>query len=259
MDARSTVFGYILLHMNSDMPEKMLLSQSKAALKGWSSRFPLHSRTGVDLQVWDVVAWQCLENDDPLAAAAIMIQGDSYLRPTEVLQLQASHVLKPIKSRANCWGFIVGHRDEGIPTKAGLYDDCVLLNTPSRSDLGVVMKYLMSHCKRPSAKLFRGLTLRDYNSSIKEACEKLGLQHLKLTPHVLRHSGPSSDICHKVRSLKAIQQRGRWASPKSVARYQKPGRMLMLHQLVPQHIWDRTKSCRRDAIKFFQQHVHKNA
>lgn len=41
-----------------------------------------------------------------------------------------------------------------------------------------------------------------------------------------RHSGPSYDAIHQLRSLPEIQQRGRWSCPGSVARYKRPGSAL---------------------------------
>ena len=252
VDARSVVYGFILLRMNSDLPERLLLSQSKAALKGWSSRFPNHSRAGVDLMVWDVVAWQCLQNDDPLSAAAILLQGDTYMRPSEILSMRKQSIIKPRKSRSSFWGVVIGSQDLHIPTKTGLFDDCVLLDSPGREDLGVVLKYLLKHSDRDTGKLLHGLSLRAYGDAIKKACEMHGLHSLKLTPHVLRHSGPSTDAYHGVRSLAAIQQRGRWKTQSSVARYQKPGRMLLLHQSVPDAVWKKAPSCRKRALEFFR-------
>lgn len=51
--------------------------------------------------------------------------------------------------------------------------------------------------------------------------------------HVVRHSGPSFDVLHGHRSFEAVQARGRWAAQQSVARYRKPGRMLMFAGRLP--------------------------
>lgn len=252
VDARSVVYGFILLRMNSDLPERLLLGQSKAALKGWCSRFPTHSRAGVDLKVWDVIAWQCIQDDDPLSAAAILLQGDTYMRPTEILSMKKQSIIRPYKSRSSFWGVVIGSQDLHIPTKTGLFDDCVLLDSPGREDLGVVLKYLYKHCNRNTGKLLHDLSLRAYGEAIKKACATHGLQSLNLTPHGLRHSGPSTDAYHRTRSLAAIQQRGRWKTLSSVARYQKPGRMLLLHQSVRDAVWKKASTCRKHALEFFR-------
>ena len=97
----------------------------------------------MDLKVWDCIAAKCLEWKDPLVAAAILLQGDTYLRPHEILNIKAASIIKPRKSRSRCWGIVVGDRDFAEPTKTKLYDDCVLLDSPGREDLGCILKYLL--------------------------------------------------------------------------------------------------------------------
>lgn len=127
--ARSAVFGYILFRMDSPQPERFLLTQSKEAIKGWTSRFPTHSRAAVDLAVWYVVAHKCLQTKDVNVAAAILLQGDLYLRPCERLALRKDSVLRPTASRSKAWGVVVAPQELEVPTKTGIFDDCVLLDT----------------------------------------------------------------------------------------------------------------------------------
>lgn len=256
VDARSTVYGFIMLRMESSLPERMLLGQSKAALRGWSSRFPVHSKAGVDLRIWDVIAFQCLQNNDPLVCAAILLQGDTYTRPSEILGITPKSIIRPHKSRSMYWGLVLSRQEDAVPTKTGDYDDCVLLDSPGRQDLGVVLKFLLHNHRGQSdtLSLFSPLTLHAYNTAIKDACAQLDLGKLKLTPHVLRHSGPSSDVYHKIRSIPEIQHRGRWATLTSVSRYKKPGRMLLLHQLVPDKIWKQAGSSRTRSLDYFRRH-----
>ena len=184
VDARSTVYGFIMLRIESSLPEHMLLGQSKAALRGWSSRFPVHSKAGVDLRIWDVVAFQCLQNNDPLVCAAILLQGDTYTRPSEILGITPKSIIRPHKSRSMYWGLVLSRQEDAVPTKTGDYDDCVLLDSTGRQDLGVVLKFLL-HRHRGQAdalSLFSPLTLHAYNTAIKDACKQLDLHKLKLTP-----------------------------------------------------------------------------
>ena len=48
---------------------------------------------------------------------------------------------------------------------------------------------------------------------------------LNIVPHQGRHSGAALDALGKRRTLQDIQKRGRWASHKSVFRYEKTGRI----------------------------------
>ena len=60
--------------------------------------FPGSSRAGVDLKIWDLVALKCLQNGAPLAAAAILVQGDGYLRLCEIMSLRRGSVIPPAAS-----------------------------------------------------------------------------------------------------------------------------------------------------------------
>lgn len=248
IDARSTVFGLILLRLDSPLPERFLMPRSKAALKGWTSRFPSHSRAAVDLKVWNMVAWQCWKLGQHVTAAAILLQGDLYLRPSELLGLTKRMVIRPLASRAKVWGVVLAQQEQEVPTKTGTFDDCVLLDTCSRDFLNGILKKLYLKTKLPDDKIFSDLTLGQYTKAISAACGKLGLQKLKLTPHGLRHAGPSTDAFHQIRGPIAIQRRGRWRATSSVTRYQKPGRMLLLHQHVPDWIWKSEPRCTKELV-----------
>lgn len=205
-DARSTVYGFILLRSNAETPEKFQLPKSKEALKGWSKRYPVHSKAGVDLRIWDVIAWYCYRHRLYLAAAANLLQGDTYTRPSEFLRVTKQAVILPNRSKSGCWGIIVDPQEQHTATKTGDFDDCVLLDTRGREDLSVVLKCLYHACLAEDSYLFEDMTLSDYNKAISQACAALGLQKLRLTAHFFcRHSGPSSDSYHKIPSIKSIQ------------------------------------------------------
>jgi hypothetical protein len=83
--------------------------------------------------------------------------------------------------------------------------------------------------------LFPTLTLRKYGETLAAAADRLGYSFLGLTPHMIRHSGPSNDRFENRRTLLAVQKRGRWAMSKSVNRYEKHARLLrQIHRLSPE-------------------------
>ena len=49
---------------------------------------------------------------------------------------------------------------------------------------------------------------------------------LQITPHLMRHSVASNDKFFEKRSLEEIRRRGFWASPKSVAIYERHAALL---------------------------------
>ena len=191
-------------------------------MKGWKAKFPGRSKSGVDLKLWDLIALKCCEQKNFLTAAGIIVQGDSYLRPSELLEITSQHLIPPSASRAKgVWGAIVGLSDDGIPTKAKEFDDCVLFNTSCRMDVNHVISALAKRKVKHGESIFHPLTLDSYRRQIQQAVDSLKLSSLDLTPRILRHSGASHDAYYEIRDIKQIQLRGRWKCLESVKKISK--------------------------------------
>jgi hypothetical protein len=176
--------------------------------------------------------------DEWFAAAAVMIQFDFYLRPSEIVDCKMRDVLRPVlQMGVKLCGLLIANSETGDVTKTGEQDDTVLADSVSRGWISSLIRNLIIRKASPDAKLFQNLTLPKYESLFRKVSAKLSLQSFNITPHVMRHSGPSDDAFHKVRSLLEIQKRGRWKCPKSVARYDKPGRLLMQASKISKEVW----------------------
>ena len=103
--ASYTLFGYLMLEADEPMADKFLLPHSRAALKGWASRYPQSSRTGADPDLWFLIAKHLCDIDTRLAAV-LLIQLDTYARPSEILGLRKHDVVKPV-GRNKLWGIIL--------------------------------------------------------------------------------------------------------------------------------------------------------
>ena len=243
------VFGWIKLRSRIHLDTRHQLPFSRDALKGWKSHFPGHSRTGVDLVLWDLIALGALDKGYTMCAAAIIIQGDAYLRPGELFDLTHKHLVHPSGSRLrNIWGVVIGLLELGRPTKAGEYDDVVIFNTAGRIDVNAVVRRLASRKLADGTCLFSPLTFDKYGKQLAESAQAVGLGHLHLTPHCLRHSGASHDAYHHIRDIHEIQTRGRWKAAKSVSRYKRPGRMLLSQSQVAQSVWRKAIQARAQVI-----------
>ena len=124
--ASYTLFGYLVLRTDDSRPEKMLFSRARGALKGWSSRSPQAARTGADRLTWYLLGLTISEVCPP-AATAMLLQLDTYARPTEILQLCRRDITKPASRHCKFWGVIFGNSEVGDVTKTGTQDDTVLL------------------------------------------------------------------------------------------------------------------------------------
>ena len=93
-------------------------------------------------------------------AFAMIIQLDSYLRPSEGLGLRRTHIGFPAGGRYNEWSIAVAPFDLGTATKTGKYDDSVLVaDKLDRAWLTEAMKLYMT---KATDKLFPSLTLAKY-------------------------------------------------------------------------------------------------
>ena len=141
-----------------------------------------------------------MSEESPPLAAAVMIQLGTYLRPSEVLSLRKDDVFKPVKKPCQYWGVVVGNSQRNQVTKTGMQDDTVLLNSEDGAYTADILSLVYHRAKGPSARLFGDVTLSQYEELMRKARIKAGLGHYQLTPHAIRHSGPSIDCLQRTRS-----------------------------------------------------------
>ena len=235
--ASYALYGYLLFKVDESSPDKDLFPHTRGALKGWNSRSPQGSRAGADPLIWYRIA-EVIAASNPPAAAALLLQLDSYARPSEILSLIRSDIVRPSSKQCRFWGLIFGNSSQDAVTKTGSQDDTVLLDSRDREYAPCVLSWVIKHSKQPGDFLFPQLTLGQYESLFRSAKKVIGLGRFDLTPHAVRHTGPSIDFLNKSRTATEIQSRGRWRCLESVLRYQKPGQMLASMSRIPQQVWD---------------------
>ena len=118
------------------------------------------------------------------------------------------------------WAVLI-HPEEGVSR-----------STTGGSDDSIVLDSVWLQWMSPTfVKFKRGRTTGPlwsfgYPTSLvrfRAAAEGFGAPHL--VPYQLRHSGASNDRISEERDLLSIQKRGRWASHKSLVRYEKAARV----------------------------------
>ena len=160
----------------------------------------------------------------PDIAFSMVLQYDTYLRPSECLGLERAHLGFPAQGRYNKWSIVVAPFQLGATTKTGKFDDSVLV--ADKSDRSWLTKAMELYVQRHPDKLFPQLTLAKYETWFGRAAIKLRYKSKCVMPHILRHSGASNDAFHKRRPLVDIQKRDRWEVKKSVSRYEKHALLL---------------------------------
>jgi hypothetical protein len=233
-EGRYSIYGWLFMNPVTTLIDKFRLPMSKKAIRGWNHLCPGNSRFP---QPFEVICLLILKLLDicVLSAAAAILQYDGYLRPSEILAVLHDDVLRPsslpsLKSTGQ-FGAIIGNADRAETTKTKQQDDTVMFGLGHRFWINKVVEILF-HRTKPGESLFGSLSLAQYEERFRQASRKLKLP-ASITPHQLRHSGPSCDVLGKVVTLKEAKKRGRWLSDKSVARYEKHGRLLQQANRLP--------------------------
>ncbi len=160
------------------------------------------------------------------AAIACLVGLSAYLRPGELCGLRAKDLVAPAPGYGEayrCWSLILGASDLGDGTKTGVYDDNVRLDHEELQFIGPFLADLKSR-RRPEDCLWDFAQV-DLNRWMGQASRDAGVEQLGIVPYALRHSGPSWDVLTGRRHLAEVQRRGRWASPASLARYEKSSKI----------------------------------
>ena len=232
--ARNAVYGEAwrrglnLKHCNT-------LWQSRGALEGWKNLVPDNSR--------DPCSWPAavlLINDlisqgtkvDLEAAQCTAVQYDTYTRPSVATALGVQNVVLPptgVQASYQQVALLLAPREERVSTKTGKFDDSILVGTvnPDRSFVSSLVKQLAANAKSGKRlALFPNLTLHRYQAAISNAAKRCGLSSLKITPHLFRHGGASTDVFEQRLDLQEVAKRGHWGGLLGVKRYEKHARLL---------------------------------
>lgn len=136
-----------------------------------------------------------------------------------------------LPSRAVKYYAINLHPMERLETsKTGLSDESILLDSPVVPQLGPMLGRLKRNVKM--GPLFSG-NYAMLNQHWKDTFKNLGMQKSSAVLYQLRHSGPSHDRLHKLRSTLEVKLRGRWESDSSVKRYEAHSKLALEFQNLP--------------------------
>ena len=159
---------------------------------------------------------------------ACLVGDACYLRPSELLGLDvAAFCLPQMTGGAGCQHFnlVVRSREAGQASKCGTFDDAVRLDRPTSIPSWKSLLYpLLAECRRNKSEWVWPFKHKEFVAAWRSAVEILGVPQYD-SPYLLRHAGPSHDRALGLRTIEAIQQRGRWSTRTSMVRYEKQSRL----------------------------------
>jgi len=222
-----------VLHYLPETAAGRKLPRAVRALKGWIRLCPRHSRQAAPLGVWCAIAWQFREMGRPEMSLFTIIMVATYARPSELLRARKKDFVPPASGVSKSWSLLLAPEEEGTPSKVGEFDDTVSLDADYLGEwLDVALRKFLGVRDESSAWPF---TYHEYLHAIHKAAFLL---QVVVTPYMGRHSGASIDRARAIaglggRSLMEVKKHGRWASDRSVRRYEK-------HARLAQTMWEYT-------------------
>lgn len=182
-EGRDTYYGYHLLRVRT--VARGVLPRSLASLKRWNRHAPGRIRLPAPEDVALHVALRLVQNGFPFLAAAVRLQLDTYLRPTEVLTLRMGQVCPPAPAAgrrfAHQWAVVLGLQEWGERTKTGRSDDSVLVADKCH-ELPGILNLLYRIGAPDTAPLLPRVTLPMYEKQVTQAARELAYSSLHLCP-----------------------------------------------------------------------------
>ncbi|CAK0906896.1 unnamed protein product, partial [Prorocentrum cordatum] len=218
-------------------PDKLV--RTMKALQGFNRLDPGRTRPPLPLAFAALIAVELVGMGLGGMALAVMLMFSAYLRPIELLSLQVSDVLVP--TQGSPYYAIHLHRAErGQPSKVGLYDETLLLDSSALPFLGYLLD---AHRAAAAGPALFDFDYRSFNESFRTAARTAGLAAIKPDLYQLGHGGPSHDILNRLRSKAEVKDRGRWRDDRSVRRYEAHGRLQLQEKLVSEATQSRAAAC----------------
>ena len=212
------------------------LLRARRQLQGYAKAMPCSSRVPPPSCAVAAVAVELCRLGSlgrPMAIATLTAH-QCYLRPDELFSLRRKDVIGPTGRRGALqhWCLLLGPLEMRRPTKAGVYDDSVMVDNPG---LEWTLPFLLELKQAgPEHECIWPFTRGAFTRAFGRAVRNLGLKSWGFVPYSLRHSGPSADRSEQRLTLEEVQRRGRWQNPKTVMRYERSSRVsALLSTLAP--------------------------
>jgi hypothetical protein len=202
------------------------LPRFRRAMKGWRKMAPSQTRLPMIEFIKGAISAVMLDRGWKEMALYNEVSFSTYARPGELIRVQVADVVSRNKDYDHDVIILSPfERQEG--SKTGIYDEVLILDDLRMTCLGPLVVEL---AKEKERKYGADCPLWGFNSSqylkVWRACVRsLDVENLAQSPYQNRHGGASRDHLLRLRSVPAIQRRGRWAADASARIYDKPGRL----------------------------------
>ena len=207
------------------------LPRSMRALAGWRRMVPAQSRLPYPWVALCLCMQHMIAAGQVMEALACAITFTFYLRPSECLRLQGKLITPPARAQRRpqaadnqMWSILLHPQEGADVSKTGCVDESLMADNPLFPWMPQVLRLLKT--KFPNNAMVFSFGQAQWGRALKGAAVACGLGALgDPCLYRLRHGGVSHDLLFKARSLISAKKRGRWASDRSLARYERGGRI----------------------------------
>ena len=105
-------------------------ARSKSALKGWQNLDPGQSRTPLAWPLVAYLAMTLMQLGNHAAALCVLTMSTTYMRPSEAIKLRKCDLVRSSHLQVS-WTLNLNAQDEDNPSKVGLTDETLLLDSPA--------------------------------------------------------------------------------------------------------------------------------
>ena len=206
---------------------------AKRALKGWGRVEPSVQRPPMPWVVAQVIAARWMLHGHRAYAVALLLGFDCYFRVSELCGIKLRHVTSAGTGKAK-FGSIA------LPkTKTGENQGVRLRPNYVRT---LFLEYVALRRAKGATDVFE-FSAKQFRTMLANALASLGMSHVRITPHSLRHGGTTRDYNLGL-PVEEIKLRGRWADLKSLQRYIQVCESLLIQQQVPAEVLNFAASLR---------------
>lgn len=205
------------------------LPRFKRALKGWRRMAPTQTRLPMIEFIKGAITGVMLYQNHHDMALYNELTFSTYARPGEMLKVLAVDVIQR-NQQFHHDVIALAPFERGEESKTGVFDEVLILDDVRMPCLGELVVQLAKNRIRQEGEAAHLWTFsaKQYLDVWRSCVMTLGLEEIAESPYQNRHGGASRDHLLRLRSVAAIQRRGRWSSDNSARIYDKPGRLQQL-------------------------------
>ena len=228
--ARDTLYG-VAWKYDFNLKNPKILQLSRKSLRGWLRRHPQGTRDPPIKEAVALISEDARLREGKLGSyvhKANWVAADLYLRPTEMADLETDQVTPPSDPQYNDWVVTIAPQTGDQPGKNREFDQSVVVGFAWRKPFVVnMLKELYDEAMhRGGGRLFPENFLCAWEACNRRSANRMQLRGFSVSPHGMRHAGPSWDVYEKLADLPAVQSRGRWLALQSTRRYSKSASLL---------------------------------